>query len=158
MTRRKTFLVSFKHPRFVSGYDQNQVTLSDMSQKKHKVVPRLMNFVLKGNKRKNPRLIDRSLKEKLDTINQVKNSQAEKNPSVTNAYPMDPQDWKNVPNCYQRKTILIARQLLFCLKPCFLEFGPWLKLGVQILRSVSENKLFDQSGTVDFWFFSQIEF
>ena len=56
METKRKILVIFYHPRFASGYDQNQLIKPDVSKKiKHRVVPKLMILVPKGNKRINQR-------------------------------------------------------------------------------------------------------
>ena len=46
--RRGIFLNLFQHPGFASGYDQNQLIISDVRKKnKHRAVPKLMNIVPK---------------------------------------------------------------------------------------------------------------
>ena len=46
--RRGFFLLIFYHPRFASGYDQNQLVITDVSnENKHRVVPKLMIIVPK---------------------------------------------------------------------------------------------------------------
>ena len=48
METKRQILVIFQHPRFASGYDQNQLIIPDVSQKnKHRVVPELMITVPK---------------------------------------------------------------------------------------------------------------
>ena len=51
---KRYFLTHFYHPRFTSGYDQNQLIKPDVSRKnKHRIVPKLMISVPKWYKRKN---------------------------------------------------------------------------------------------------------
>ena len=46
-TKKKIFDI-FQHPRFASGYDQNQLLITDVSEEnKHRVVPKLMIAVPK---------------------------------------------------------------------------------------------------------------
>ena len=54
--RRGIFLLIFYHPRFASGYDQNQLFITDVSKEnRHRKVPKLMITVPKWNKRNNQR-------------------------------------------------------------------------------------------------------
>ena len=56
MKRKRYFLNHFQQPRFASGYDQNQLFITDVSkQNKHRVAPKLMFTVPKWNKRNNRR-------------------------------------------------------------------------------------------------------
>ena len=59
METKRKFHNHFQHPRFASGYDPNQLTISDAGKKsEHRVVPQLMITVLKKDKRNNqPKLI-----------------------------------------------------------------------------------------------------
>ena len=53
---KKNFLYNFQHPRFASGYDQNQLITPDVSQEiKHRVIPKPMITVPKWDKRNNQR-------------------------------------------------------------------------------------------------------
>ena len=48
MEAKKKYLVIFQHPRFASGYDQNQLIITDVSKEnRHRVVPKLMIIVPK---------------------------------------------------------------------------------------------------------------
>ena len=48
METKRYFLNHFYHPRFASGYDQNQLTITDVSKEnEHRVVPKLMIIVPK---------------------------------------------------------------------------------------------------------------
>ena len=48
METKRYFLTHFHHPRFASGYDQNQLIITDESKEnKHRVVPKLMITVQK---------------------------------------------------------------------------------------------------------------
>ena len=48
METKRNFLNHFQHPRFASGYDQNQLIITDVSQEnKHQVIPKLMITVPK---------------------------------------------------------------------------------------------------------------
>ena len=48
METKRNFLNHFQQPRFASGYDQNKLTITSVSnESKHRVVPKLMNFVPK---------------------------------------------------------------------------------------------------------------
>ena len=43
METKRYFLNHFLHPRFASGYDQNQLIITDVSEEsKQRVVPKLM--------------------------------------------------------------------------------------------------------------------
>ena len=43
METKEKILVILQHPRFASGYDQNQLIITDVSKEnKHRVVPKLM--------------------------------------------------------------------------------------------------------------------
>ena len=54
METKRYFLTHFYHPRFESGYDQNQLIITDVSkQNKHQVVQKLMITVPKWDKRNN---------------------------------------------------------------------------------------------------------
>ena len=54
MEMKRNFVTHFQHPRFASGYDQNQSIITDVSErKKHRVVPKLMIIVPKRDKRNN---------------------------------------------------------------------------------------------------------
>ena len=54
METKEKILVILQHPRFASGYDQNQLIITDVSKEnKHRVVPKLMITVPKWNKRFN---------------------------------------------------------------------------------------------------------
>ena len=56
METKRIFLNHFYHPRFASGYDQNQFNITDVSkQKRQRIVPKLMISVPKWNKRINQR-------------------------------------------------------------------------------------------------------
>ena len=56
METRMYFLNRFYHPRFASGYDQNQLIITDVSKEnKHRVVPKLMKIAPKWDKRNNRR-------------------------------------------------------------------------------------------------------
>ena len=56
METKRYFLTHFYHPRFASGYDQNQLIIPDVSKEnKHRIVPKLMITVPKWNKRNNQR-------------------------------------------------------------------------------------------------------
>ena len=48
METKEKILVILQHPRFASGYDQNQLIITDVSKEnKHRVVPKLMIIVPK---------------------------------------------------------------------------------------------------------------
>ena len=48
METKEKSLVILQHPRFASGYDQNQLIITDVSKEnKHRVVPKLMITVPK---------------------------------------------------------------------------------------------------------------
>ena len=48
METKRYFLNHFQHPRFASGYDQNQLIITDVSKEnKHRVVPKPMIIVPK---------------------------------------------------------------------------------------------------------------
>ena len=52
METKRKFLNHFYHPRFATGYDQNQlIILNVIREKKHQIVARLMITVPKWNKR-----------------------------------------------------------------------------------------------------------
>ena len=52
--RRGIFVLILYHPRFASGYDQNQLIITDVSREnKHRVVPKLMKITPKWSKRIN---------------------------------------------------------------------------------------------------------
>ena len=54
METKRYFLSHFQHPRFASGYDQNQLIITDVSKEnENRVVPKLMITVSKWNKRNN---------------------------------------------------------------------------------------------------------
>ena len=56
METKRYFLNHFYHPRFASGYDQNQLIITDVSkEKKHRVLSKLMIIVPKWDKRINRR-------------------------------------------------------------------------------------------------------
>ena len=56
METKRNFLNHFQHPCFASGYDQNQLIITDVSKKnKHRVVPQLIITVPMLNKRNNQR-------------------------------------------------------------------------------------------------------
>ena len=56
METKRNFLNHFYHPRFASGYDQNQIIITDVSKEnKHRAVPKLMITVPKGDKQNNRR-------------------------------------------------------------------------------------------------------
>ena len=45
---KRYFLTHFYHPRFASGYDQNELIITDVSKEnKHRIVPKLMISVPK---------------------------------------------------------------------------------------------------------------
>ena len=90
METKRKFLNHFYHPRFASGYDENQLIKTDVSEdNRHRVVPKLMITVPKWNKRINKRKIDESFYELLDTINRMKNEKAENSPSRKNTKPRE---------------------------------------------------------------------
>ena len=77
METKRNFLIIYQHPRFASGYDQNQLIISDVSKEnKHRVVPKQMIIVPKRDKRNK---IDKSFHIFLDTNNQMTDSNAESN-------------------------------------------------------------------------------
>ena len=47
METKRIFLDHFYHHCFASGYDQNHIIKNDISEKKHRVVPKLMKTVPK---------------------------------------------------------------------------------------------------------------
>ena len=48
METKEKILVILHHPRFASGYDQNQLIITDVStENKHRIVPKLMITVPK---------------------------------------------------------------------------------------------------------------
>ena len=48
METKEKILVILQHPRFASGYDQNQLVITDISKEnKHRVVPKLMKIAPK---------------------------------------------------------------------------------------------------------------
>ena len=48
METKRYFLTHFDHRRFASGYDQNQLIITDVSEEnRHRVVPKLMIIVPK---------------------------------------------------------------------------------------------------------------
>ena len=48
METKRYFLTHFYHPSFASGYDQNQIIITDVSKEnKHRVVPKLLIIVSK---------------------------------------------------------------------------------------------------------------
>ena len=54
METNRYFLNHCHHPRFASGYEQNQLIITDVSKEnKHRVVPKLMISVPKRTKRIN---------------------------------------------------------------------------------------------------------
>ena len=56
METKRYFLNHLYHPRFASGYDQNQLIITDVSKEnKHRIVPKLMITVPKWEKRINRR-------------------------------------------------------------------------------------------------------
>ena len=66
METKRYFPNLFYHPRIASGYDQNQLIITDVSKEnKHPVVPKLMNIVPKRNKRNNYRKIDKLFLESI---------------------------------------------------------------------------------------------
>ena len=82
METKRYFLNQIYHRRFASGYDQNQLIITDVNkqkQKKHQLVPKLMMFVPKWDKRNNQRKIDKSFYKLLDTNNRMTDSNAEIN-------------------------------------------------------------------------------
>ena len=91
METKRYFLTHFYHPRFASGYDQNQLIITDVSKEnKHRIVQKLMITVPKWNKRINWRKVDKSFYELLDTINRMNNNKAENSPSGKNTKPRVP--------------------------------------------------------------------
>ena len=56
METKRYFLNHFQHSRFASGYDQHRLIITDVNKEnKHRVVPKLMITVPKGDKRSNQR-------------------------------------------------------------------------------------------------------
>ena len=54
METKRYFRNHFYHPLFASGYDRNQLIITDVSKEnKYRVVPKLMNIVPKWDKRSN---------------------------------------------------------------------------------------------------------
>ena len=91
METKRYFLTHFYHPPSASGYDQNQLIVTDVSREnKHRVVPNLMKIAPKWNKRINWRKIYKSFYELLDTINRMNNNKAENSPSGKNTKPRKP--------------------------------------------------------------------
>ena len=88
METKRYSLTHFHHPRFASGYDQNQLIITDVSKEnKHRLVPKLMITVPKWIKRINWRKVDKSFYELLDTINRMNNNKAKNSPSGKNTKP-----------------------------------------------------------------------
>ena len=78
METKRNFLNHFQHPRFASGYDENQLIRTDVSKEnKYRVVPKLMIIVPKWNRRINQRKIDKSFWKRLDTNNRMTDSNVE---------------------------------------------------------------------------------
>ena len=85
MEMKRIFLTRFQHPRFASGYDQNQLIRSDVGwEKKQRVVPKLMIIVPKWDKRDNQRTLIGHSTKIMDTINRMINNKAENSPSGKN--------------------------------------------------------------------------
>ena len=56
METKRNFSNHFQHTRFASGYDQNQLIVSDVSyETEHRVELNLMNILPKWDKRNNQR-------------------------------------------------------------------------------------------------------
>ena len=54
METKRIFLNQIYHPRFASGYDQNQLIISDVSKENnHRDLKKLMIFLAKRDKRNN---------------------------------------------------------------------------------------------------------
>ena len=86
METKSYFLTHFYHPRFASGYDQNQLIIPNVSKEnKHRVVPKLMIIVLKCDKRNNQRKSYKSFYKLIDTNNRMTDSNAEGNWMVPKA-------------------------------------------------------------------------
>ena len=82
METKRRFLNHFEHPRFASGYDQNQLIITVVSkEKKHRWEPKLMITVPKWDKRNNQRKLISRFSKVLDTINRMINNKTENSPS-----------------------------------------------------------------------------
>ena len=84
-TKRNSFN-HFLHPRFVSGYERNQLFTIDVSRESiHQGVPKLMIFVPKWDERTYQRKFDKSFYKLLDTNSRMPDSSAESNWMVPKA-------------------------------------------------------------------------
>ena len=120
METKRIFLNHFYHPRFASGYDQNQLITTDVSKEnQHRVVPKLMIIVPKWDKRNNQRKSIRHFtnywrrltgwiirRSKIALTLRIQNQKCHKR--------------KERPKRCQKKESRTVRQLLLCLKPAYL--------------------------------------
>ena len=121
METKRNFLNHFYHPRFASGYDQNQLIKPNISkEKKHRIVPRLMITVPKRSKRNNQRkLLSHFLKYWIRLTGWIITR-----PKVAIAVTIRNQEKavgdKSFPKRCQKKESRTVGQLLLCLKPSYL--------------------------------------